>query len=202
MRISLGNLFVISVFALSFVSCANYDRRLTDSSTQYLGANGAVITKPSQAVDNVSYWDGEGVSGSPSMVINLSEQKAYFYKGGKLVGISAISTGREGFQTPAGSFKIIQKDLHHASTLYGDYADAAGTVLVKNVDVTKDPKPPGAVFVGAPMPYFMRLHNGVGMHQGFLPGVADSHGCIRMPQKMVATFWDNAPQGTPVRITY
>ncbi|MEO6846696.1 MAG: L,D-transpeptidase family protein [Chthoniobacterales bacterium] len=202
MRISFGNLLAISLFTVSVIGCSSYDRRLSDNSTMYIGANGGIVKKSGAPVDTVSYWDGDGVSGAPSIVINLSEQKAFYYKGGKLVGISAISTGREGFQTPAGSFKIIQKDLHHASTLYGDYVDAAGTAVVKNVDVTKDPKPPGTTFVGAPMPFFMRIHNGVGMHQGFLPGVPDSHGCIRMPQKMAEIFWANTPQGTPVRITY
>jgi len=73
--------------------------------------------------------------------------------------------------------------------------------VVKDVDVKKDPCPPGAKFAGAPMPFFMRLTNtGVGMHQGFLPGVPDSHGCIRMPEKMVKIYWDNAPLGTPVTV--
>jgi len=115
--------------------------------------------------------------------------------------VSAVSSGREGFDTPAGNYKIIQKNIDHKSNLYGDYVDAAGTVVVKNVDAKKDPCPPGAHFVGAPMPYFMRLTNaGVGMHQGFLPGVPDSHGCIRMPEKMVKIYWDNAPVGTPVSV--
>ena len=38
------------------------------------------------------------------------------------------------------------------------------------------------------------------MHQGFLPGVPDSHGCIRMPEKMAKLYWDNAPLGTPVTV--
>jgi lipoprotein-anchoring transpeptidase ErfK/SrfK len=50
------------------------------------------------------------------------------------------------------------------------------------------------------MPYFMRIANGVGLHQGFLPGVPDSHGCIRMPGNMVLIFWNNAPIGTPVTV--
>jgi len=203
MRTFSGSLLAVSLVILSLAGCANYDHRLTDSSTRYLGANGAVVVKPSaQAVDTVSYWDGDGVSGSPSIIINLTEQKAFYYKGGKLVGVSAVSTGREGFQTPAGSFKISQKDLNHVSTLYGDYVDSAGTVVVHNVDVSKDPKPAGTVFAGAPMPFFMRIHSGVGMHQGFLPGVPDSHGCIRMPKNMAEIFWNNTPVGTPVKITY
>ena len=79
--------------------------------------------------------------------------------------------------------------------------DANGTVLVRNVALKVDPKPPGAVFAGSPMPFFMRLSNaGVGMHQGFLPGVPDSHGCIRMPEKMVKIYYDSVSVGTPVRI--
>ncbi len=75
-------------------------------------------------MDNVSYWDGDGVPGKPSIKISLGEQRAYFYKSGKLVGISQLSTGREGQNTPVGQFKIIQKDLDHVSSLYGDYVDA------------------------------------------------------------------------------
>src|SRR4051812_24003914 len=56
--------------------------------------------------DDVSYWDGDGVGGSPSVRIDLGDQKAYFYKSGQLVGVSTISTGREGFNTPTGSFRI------------------------------------------------------------------------------------------------
>jgi len=188
---------------LSLGACSNYDSRLSNSSVKYLGTGNAIIdpaTKENLALRK-SYWDGDGVDGAPSIVINLSKQTASFYKGGKLVGVSAVSSGREGFDTPAGNYKIIQKNIDHKSNLYGDYVDASGTVVVKNVDVKKDPCPPGAKFAGAPMPYFMRLTNsGVGMHQGFLPGVPDSHGCIRMPEKMVKIYWDNAPLGTPVAV--
>ncbi|HEY5769508.1 MAG TPA: L,D-transpeptidase family protein [Terrimicrobium sp.] len=190
-----------AVLALALVGCAGYDPRLNNPDLKYLGTGGTVIdpaTKESLALKK-SYWDGNGISGSPSIVINLGKQTAAFYKDRKLVGVSAISSGREGFDTPAGSYKIMQRDLDHASNLYGDYVDASGTVVVKNVDVKKDPRPPGLSFRGAPMPYFMRItQSGVGMHQGFLPGVPDSHGCIRMPEKMARLYWDNAPLGTPV----
>jgi lipoprotein-anchoring transpeptidase ErfK/SrfK len=191
---------VMMALALLFGACAGYDSRLNSRDVQYLGTGGPIIDpaiKESLALKK-SYWDDAGISGPPSIVINLSKQTAAFYKGPKLVGISAISSGREGFDTPSGNYKISQKDLDHASNLYGDYVDASGNVVVKDVDVTKDPCPPGLRFRGAPMPYFMRIVGGVGMHQGFLPGVPDSHGCIRMPEKMARLFWDNAPLGTPV----
>jgi hypothetical protein len=192
-----------AVLALGLGACAGYDPRLNNRDLKYLGTGGPIIdpaTKESLALKK-SYWDDTGISGSPSIVINLSKQTAAFYKDGKLVGVSAISSGREGFDTPSGNYKILQRDLNHASNLYGDYVDASGNVVVKNVDVKKDPRPDGLSFRGAPMPYFMRITpSGVGMHQGFLPGVPDSHGCIRMPEKMAKLYWDNAPLGTPVTV--
>lgn len=171
--------------------------------TQYLGGvygPGAVAQSAPQ--DSISYWDGDGVSGKASIKIRLSEQKAYFYKGGQLVGVSQLSTGREGLSTPTGSFKIIEKDVDHVSNLYGDYVDAAGNVVVPNIGVNKDPKPPGTRFKGAPMPYFMRIVGGVGMHAGYLPGYPASHGCIRMPEFMAENFFEAVSLGTPVTITH
>ena len=151
-------------------------------------------------VDNVSYWDGEGVPGKPSIKIRLGEQRAYFYKGGQLVGISQLSTGREGLGTPAGQYKITQKDVEHASSRYGDYVDANDNIVVPNIDNEKDRKPPGTHYKGSPMPYFMRIHGGVGMHAGYLPGYPASHGCIRMPEFMAEDFFNNVEIGTPVTI--
>jgi hypothetical protein len=191
-----------AILTLTLGACAGYDQRLNSRNTVYLGTGGPVIdpaVKESLALKK-SYWDDSGISGPPSIDINLSKQTASFYKGGRLVGVSAISSGREGFDTPPGNYKIIQKDLNHASNLYGDYVDAAGNVVVKNVDVKKDVAPAGTKFRGSPMPFFMRITAGVGMHQGFLPGVPDSHGCIRMPEKMARLYWDNAPVGTPVAV--
>lgn len=193
---------ILCFLLVGLAGCASYDRRLTSSTTQYLGSTGQVVAKPSSVgmVDTVSYWDGDGVPGSPSITIDLREQKAFFYKSGKLVGVSMISSGREGYSTPAGNFKIIQKNKDHVSNLYGDYVDGAGNVVVSNVGVKRDPRPPGTKFRGAPMPYFMRIHGGVGMHAGFLPGFPASHGCIRMPERMAEIFFANVSHGTPVRV--
>lgn len=147
-----------------------------------------------------AYWDGDDMHGSPSMKIDLSEQRVYFYKGGQLAGVSPMSSGREGFDTKPGKFAIMQKDLDHKSSVYGWYVAADGTVLNKDVDIRKDPKPPGARFEPADMRYFMRIVGGIGMHQGFLPGYAASHGCIRLPARMAEAFYHASRVGTPVEI--
>src|SRR5580693_3685325 len=149
-------------------------------------------------VDHVSYWDGDGMSGSPSVRISLSEQRAYFYKGDQLAGVSLISTGREGLDTVTGDFHIIQKDKNHKSSLFGDYVDDNGEIVQRNVEKGKDPMPKGAHYDGAKMPDFMRIVAGTGMHEGFLPGYPASHGCIRMPGFMAEAFFRNVELGTPV----
>jgi lipoprotein-anchoring transpeptidase ErfK/SrfK len=50
------------------------------------------------------------------------------------------------------------------------------------------------------MPYFVEFSPGYGMHQGYLPGVPASHGCIRMPYWKARQFYDAAHLGTVVMI--
>lgn len=186
--------------------------------TVYLGADGQIIQDPRAAKLSrqkksgktaprtpavqvaEGYWNGDGITGAPSIQILLGEQKAYFYKSGKLVGMSPISTGREGYSTPAGSFRVIQKNADHVSNLYGNYVDDTGKVVMANVGVNRDPRPPGTRFQGASMPYFLRIHGAVGLHGGYLPGYPASHGCIRLPMNMAEVFFANAPNGTPVSV--
>jgi lipoprotein-anchoring transpeptidase ErfK/SrfK len=150
--------------------------------------------------DQISYWDDRPSAGKSRIVIDLSEQRAYFYRGNTVVGVSAISTGREGYDTPSGEFRVTEKDPTHVSSIYGDYVDRNGQVLMENVDATKDRRPRGAVFRGAPMPYFLRIHGSIGMHAGYLPGYPASHGCIRLPMEMAVRFFQNSAVGTPIQI--
>lgn len=183
-------------------ACASYDGRLNSSATQYLGTDGSIVTRTSTAslADRISYWAGESASGPAHIVISIPEQKLFYYKGGKLVGISAVSTGREGHDSPVGNFKVQKKEKEHASNLYGDFVDASGTAVVKNVTYKVDVPPPGTHFQGSSMQWFMQFAPGVGMHKGFLPGVPDSHGCIRLPERMAKIFYDVTPLGTPVTV--
>ncbi len=165
-----------------------------------VGGSSIINRKSAGPVDTVSYWDEGTASGRPLIKISLKKQKAKFYRGATLIGVSQISSGKEGFNTPLGSYTIIQKKMTHASNLYGMWKTADGTVINDDVDVRKTPTPPpGTYFEGAPMPFFMRITNtGVGMHQGYLPGFAASHGCIRMPYWIVRHFFNNVSVGTPV----
>ena len=96
-----SSLVFLTGAAFALVGCDGDDPRVAQS--QYLGGvYGNTPVSSAAPRDSVSYWDGDGVNGNPSIKIKLSEQKAYFYKGGQLVGISQLSTGREGMGTTTG----------------------------------------------------------------------------------------------------
>src|ERR1700724_3118862 len=197
MRSSFYRLCLLSLLATSsglIVTSCEEDVRYSGQ-TQYLGGVRGNAPTTGAPADSVSYWDGDHIGGKPSVKISIKEQRAYFYKNGMLVGISQLSTGREGLNTPAGHFSILNKDKTHVSSQYGDFVDKTDQVVKPNVAVS-DPKPPGAHFKGAPMPYYMQIAPGFGMHAGYLPGYPASHGCIRMPEFMAEAFFKSISVGT------
>jgi lipoprotein-anchoring transpeptidase ErfK/SrfK len=148
------------------------------------------------------WWRDEGAGGPASITIDLTAQRAYFKRGDTVVGETPVSSGREGYRTPAGTFKVTQKSRDHVSNLYGDYVDAHGNVVMENVGVHRDRRPSGSRFRGASMPYFLRFNGAVGMHAGYLPGYPASHGCIRLPMEMAMHFYQHSHHGTPVIVRY
>jgi lipoprotein-anchoring transpeptidase ErfK/SrfK len=163
-----------------------------------LGATVMALNACSTVTDLVTSNIPESHSGRPTIVVSLRQQEAYIYRAGHLTASSRISSGREGYRTPTGRFRVIRKDEDHRSSIYGDYVDNSGRVVKANVDSRRDPKPPHSHFVGTPMPYFLEFSPGYGLHQGYLPGVPASHGCIRMPYWKARQFYNAAHIGTPV----
>jgi len=120
-------------------------------------------------------WMGEAVSTGPIvMVVSITEQKAYVYRNGILIGAATVSTGRPGHPTPTGVFTVLQKQKEHRSTVYDS----------------------------APMPYMERLTwDGVALHAGGVPGYPESHGCIHLPSEFARRLFDISPNGMTVVIS-
>jgi len=165
-----------------------------------LGVTLLIVSSCTTMTDLVTSNLPESHSGRPTIVVSLRSQEAYIYRAGYLTASSRISSGREGYRTPTGRFRVIRKDEDHRSSVYGDYVDNSGRVVKANVDSRRDSRPPRTHFVGAPMPYFLEFSPGYGLHQGYLPGVPASHGCIRMPYWKARQFYNIAHIGTPVLV--
>ena len=138
-------------------------------------------------------------------IVELDQQRVYFYRGNELMAASRISSGRSGYRTETGTYTIGHRNLNHRSNLYGSYVSAGGRTLVDDIKVGVDPQPEGSSFVGSLMKYFQRFERdgsptAMGFHQGVVPSYPASHGCLRLPSKMAAWFFESMPKGTPVHI--
>lgn len=201
-----ASLILATLLPLLAVSCASLDNTMSSmrGESRYLAGfsnKREPDWKSSPLPDDVSYWDGDHLTGSSSIRINLTQQKAYFYKGGHLAGVSKISTGKEGNGTPSGNYKVIMKNKWHRSSSYGVFKEnGTGRVVNDDAERPKDPIPPGCYYEGAPMFNYLNFAPAIGMHTGYLPGYAASHGCVRMPDHMAIKFFENAQVGTPVTV--
>ena len=134
-----------------------------------------------------------------AVIINLSEQTAYLLRDGRVAFVSPIASGKEGWGTPIGSFRVISKDLNHQSGNFGLITDSYGRIVNPNA-TPGSYIPRGCHYMPAPMPYFMEFRKYVGMHAGYLPGYPASHGCVRMPRDLAAEFFARVRIGTPVKV--
>ncbi|MFL0413786.1 L,D-transpeptidase family protein [Sphingomonas sp. 179-A 2A2 NHS] len=108
------------------------------------------------------------------MVVSLETQRAVVYRNGVPIGITTISSGKRGHETPVGIFTVLQKKKEHYSNLYNS----------------------------APMPFMQRLTwDGIALHAGKLPGHAASHGCIRLPDAFAKLLYDQTRLGMTVVVT-
>ena len=56
--------------------------------------------------------------GPVTVIISLATQRAYAYRNGAPIGVSTVSTGAPGHDTPTGIFVILQKAVKHKSNKY------------------------------------------------------------------------------------
>ncbi len=122
---------------------------------------------------------------------------------GKALAEMDVSPGVAGHETPAGKFFVREKLPLKKSNLYGRYVRRdTGEIVVQKAWEHQGPRPPGTVYEGISMPWWLRLtDDGVGIHVGgFSRGQTTSHGCIRCPEPAQKVFWNLSRVGTPVRV--
>lgn len=148
-------------------------------------------------------WYDDGGPGKVTIKISLPDQIAEFQRGGRDIGWCYVATGREGYGTKPGTYKITEKIVDKYSNRYGWIEDEFGNVVEGSARYNA-PVEEGMTYVPAPMPYWMRLTSyGIGMHGGLIPepGKPASHGCIRLPKEIVETIYNSVEVGTTVVIT-
>lgn len=109
----------------------------------------------SPAASAAYFWHPEIAPRGPRViVVSLKEQRIFVYSNGTLIGAAPVSSGKPGYDTPPGVYRVLQKEREHYSNRYDN----------------------------APMPFMQRLTwDGVALHSGEVPDHPASHGCIRLP---------------------
>jgi lipoprotein-anchoring transpeptidase ErfK/SrfK len=128
-------------------------------------AFGDKVLKPGQYV----WRDVPESAGAERVVISLSDQIAYLYRGDTLMAATTISSGRDSKPTPTGIFSILSKTPMYHSKKYDNAA----------------------------MPYaqFFEPH-GIALHAGSV--AAESHGCVHLPTSFAKKLYSITDVGTPV----
>ena len=134
------------------------------------------------------------------IVINLSQQRGILMLGNQVAMDYRISSGSYKYKTPPGNYRILEKTKTKRSNLYGKHINADGKTVNSDADARK-PIPEGCTFLGASMPYWMRLTGtGIGMHQGKVGRRYASHGCIRTHYAAVPIVYSKTKIGTKVDV--
>jgi hypothetical protein len=106
-------------------------------------------------------------------IVALRQQRVTIYDEDGPILQAPVSTGQTGYETPAGIYSVLEKQVEHYSNLYDD----------------------------ASMPFMQRLTwSGIALHAGVLPGYPASHGCIRMPTGFAERLFQRTKLGMPVVI--
>lgn len=122
------------------------------------------------------FWDEEGVPqrGAVRIVVDLTAEQIYVYRGGHEIARAKVLRGWERYRTPTGTFKILEKDADHYSSTYDN----------------------------APMPFNLRLTwKGVAIHGSDVDDVSATHGCVGVPLEFARTLFKHTRVGDPVFIT-
>jgi len=94
-----------------------------------------------------------------SVRIALGSQQFVYAEAGVPVRTGSISSGVPGHSTPTGHFAVLSKEQDKISSRYTNQLG-----------------------MQAWMPYAIQFHGNYFLHEGWLPGYADSHGCVRLDE--------------------
>ena len=162
----------VTTMGLSFALLASATPALA-ASTATLAAM-PIEQAATELLPNQFVWKDNGASEPVSIVISLLEQRAFVYRGSTMIAATTISSGKDGKDTPLGTYPILQKNAVHKSSLYDD----------------------------ASMPFMQRLTwDGIAIHAGRNPGFPASHGCIRVPLGFAKQLFGVTTLGTTVTVT-
>ncbi|WP_295392014.1 L,D-transpeptidase [uncultured Thiodictyon sp.] len=140
--------------------------------------SGAGAPTPEAAPATMKKPPARPAGSSRRLTIHLGSQRFVYSEGGRAVRSGPVSSGRRGYGTPGGSYRVLSKQRHKFSSLYA-----------------------GSNGRPASMPYAIQFRSNYFIHQGRLPGYPASHGCVRLHAGDAQFLFSRLRAGDPIVIT-
>lgn len=112
-----------------------------------------------------------------SITIFLDSQTFEYREDDRVFASGPVSSGSPEHPTPAGDYSVLSKEEDKRSGKYTNYFDQ-----------------------NTPMPYSLQFHGPYFIHEGWLPGHADSHGCVRLKYEDAKLLFSRTRIGDSVLI--
>ncbi|MDX2099538.1 MAG: L,D-transpeptidase [Leptolyngbyaceae cyanobacterium bins.59] len=126
---------------------------------------------------------------SSHLMVDLSDRRVYLYQNNQVRGSYPLGIGQTGWETPTGTFKVIQMRRN-----------PSWKHPITGAVVPSGPQNPlGTRWIG----FWSDGHSLVGFHgtnQESSIGRAVSHGCLRMRNRDIVALYDQVSEGTPVTV--
>jgi lipoprotein-anchoring transpeptidase ErfK/SrfK len=107
-----------------------------------------------------------------ALTIKIGSQRFFYTEGDTIVRTGPISSGKEDFETPLGEFSVLSKQKDKVSYRYTNQLG-----------------------MSAWMPYSIQFTGHYFLHEGWLPGHPDSHGCVRVGEKDARFLFERLQTG-------
>lgn len=114
---------------------------------------------------------------SRALTIFLDSQTFEYIENGQVFASGEVTTGAAEHPTPAGSFRVLSKDIDKRSGSYTNYYEQP-----------------------TPMPYSLQFYGPYYVHEGYMPGQPESHGCVRLHYENARLLFDRMRVGDPVMV--
>ncbi|SDW82155.1 L,D-transpeptidase [Thiocapsa roseopersicina] len=112
-----------------------------------------------------------------ALTIRIGSQSFVYEEGDHVVRTGPISSGSDGYPTPRGTFSVLSKDKDKVSSRYTNQLG-----------------------MQAWMPYAIQFYGHYFLHEGWLPGYPDSHGCVRVGEKDARFLFERMKIGDLVSV--